>query len=69
MATFAFQLTTGVSIPFEDVEDVATGFAADSIGVNLRLQHVLEARDSYDCKGSSICKTLNVAACNRLSMT
>lgn len=25
---------------------------------------VLEARDSYDCKGSSMCSSLNVAACD-----
>ena len=25
---------------------------------------LLEARDTYDCKGSSLCSSLNVAACD-----
>lgn len=65
IAGFAASLVTGAALPFEDAEDVATREMADAVGITLRPRGVLQARDSYDCKGSSICSTLNVAACNR----
>lgn len=54
-------IVTAVAIPAESVDiDVR----ADASDISLLPRGVLEARDSYDCKGSGLCGVINPVICD-----